>query len=220
MDIFKLDGLCSKRPQLEKLQSLGRKAKGFTLVVYQDKRVYLSGGWDDATRKVDYFDIAKNEWRKAPPLNDGRACHASVSLGEYIYVLGGYGTGSIESLRVSEGHRWQKVHEPTPLTRRMYPAAAILDDHTIAVYGGYNYKTGVLNDGFVLDKERKTVQKILGTDKDVKMQCTSPVQEVGNQNYITVGDDSDGNVIMVRLSVKNNGSIFELRCVEDYGSAV
>lgn len=67
-------------------------------------RVYFTGGFEKAAQSVDFFDIEKNKWHKASPLNQGRRAHGSISLGRHIYVFGGQqDPGTVESLLVSEG---------------------------------------------------------------------------------------------------------------------
>ena len=94
-----------------------------------------------------------------------------MCLGKQVYVLSGsINRGSIESLKVGEGHTWQIVHEHSELTKRSKLAAVVLNCENIAVFGGYN--NSKLNDGFVLDPERKSVDSILREKSDLKFTCT------------------------------------------------
>ena len=99
MDVFRLEQLSTGSPVITKLRSLKRKAEGFVVANYLNKRVYLSGGEDEAAKKVSYFDLVSLTWHKAPPLNEGREDHGSICLRGHIYVFGGFfNKGSVESL--------------------------------------------------------------------------------------------------------------------------
>ena len=141
----------------------------------------------ESAHRVSYFEILTCTWHDAPPLKEGRFSHRSISVGDRIYQLGGYTNyGSIESLKVGKGHTWKIIHEPTGLTCRSDAAVVVLKDHIIAVFGGVR-DGNRLNDGFLFDTEKKSVDPILDESDDLKFKCTMPVWQVSGQNFITVG---------------------------------
>ena len=134
-----------------------------------------------------------------------------------MYVFSGsINRGSIESLKIGEGHEWQIIHEHSEMSRRSKLAAVVLNCENIAVFGGFN--NSKLNDGFVFDPERKSVDSILGDKNDIKFTCTQRVQEVSRNCFVTVGLDDDFNVHMVHLKVKYGelGRRFELSSIKNY----
>ena len=71
------------------MASCNRCIVNFALANYQDMRVYVTGGFEESAKRVDFFDIENNKWHKASPLNHGRRAHGSIGLGRHIYVFGG-----------------------------------------------------------------------------------------------------------------------------------
>ena len=64
------------------------------------------------------------------------------------------------------------IHKPTQLTQRWFAAAAVIDEHTILVYGGkYNDAGSSTNDGFTFDTRSKSIKRVLGGDNDYKFDC-------------------------------------------------
>ena len=118
--------------------------------------MYLSGGQNEAGKLVSYFDLVSHTWHDAPQLNEARLSHASICLGNSVYVFCGFKTGSIEALKVGEGQRWQMIHRATAKLTRACPALAVLNDHCIVMYGGSH--NGWLNDGMVIDTKKMSVK--------------------------------------------------------------
>lgn len=106
--------------------------------------------------------------------------------------------------------------ELTQLNRRLNPAVAVLNEHAIAVFGGFYYEQQI-NNGIVFDTEQKTCKRILGGEEDVKFISQSLAQQVSNDQFITVGKAKDGNIHMVCLIASSNGSHYETRSIYDYG---
>ena len=118
--------------------------------------------------------MASNNLVKAPEMNEGRENHGSVCLGEYVYVFGGQeNAGAVESLHVKHGKAWYIISRPTQMMHRGGIAVAIIEEHLIAVYGGFTELTE-LNDGYMFDTNRNTFEPILGDNKDFRSWCVSP----------------------------------------------
>ena len=119
VDVFKID-LCLRdqgsesnidaheaEPVVKKLPSLWRKARDFSVANFKNKKIILSGGFDQAATLVSIYDLELSTWSKAPPMNYGREDHASCCLGDKVYVFSGFeNQGSIESLDVIHGQEW------------------------------------------------------------------------------------------------------------------
>ena len=93
------------------------------MVNIQDKSVILSGGEDlDGARvaKVFSFNVGANKWEAEPELNQKRAKHASLAIGQKVYVAcgkdGSSFLNSIEVMDLSEsrgsspGRSWKMIN--------------------------------------------------------------------------------------------------------------
>ena len=153
-------------------------------------------------KEVDYLDLHSFQWHKAPPLNEARYRHASIGLGEHIYVFGGNKSGSTERLLVGQGQAWKVILQGSETTQRNNPAVAALNDHSIVVFGGsqeVSLNQTYLNTGFVFDTKSCNLTQILGQENDIKFSASSLAQKVNNSLHVVVGDDSNKNVHMVGL---------------------
>ena len=99
-------------------------------------------------------------------MNKARRSHSSCSLGEHVYVFFGYHESSIESLEVKAGSNWVLIIGHTPLEDRLDTAVAVLNNETIAIYGGQKIWSSQ-RDGIVLNVKTKTVRSILGGESDI-----------------------------------------------------
>ena len=62
------------------------------MAIIQDKSVILSGGYKsngDYSAKVYFFNIEANKWESLPKLNKNRSSHASLAVGQKVYVACG-----------------------------------------------------------------------------------------------------------------------------------
>ena len=118
----------------------------------QECKVILSGGLENAGKKVSIYDLELMKWQDAPPLNSGRSGHASCALGSRVYVFRGRSKlPQIEYLDVDSMSSWEIITLPNWLTMRYAETATVLSQSTIAVFGGFNLSE--LNDGYVLNTE-------------------------------------------------------------------
>ena len=79
-------------PTYKILQPLLRAAHEFSVAVYGQSVVYLTGGKNAAsnTKLVAVYDVVRDEWSEGPRLNHGRWSHTSTCLGSRVYVFGDY----------------------------------------------------------------------------------------------------------------------------------
>ena len=105
------------------------------------------------------------------------------------------------------------------LKGRDYPAVAVLNEHAIAIYGGFRHAYAFKNDGIVFDTEKKTCKKILGGESDLKFYSYCQAQQVGSEHFVTVGEADDNNIHTVLLVAASNGSYYETRSIRNYGSS-
>ena len=90
-----------------------------------------------------------------------------------------------------------------------------LDNKIIAVFGGCH--SGELSDGFLLNLETNTVQRVLGAETDLKFGCWAPMQQIGKARHVTVCRGADLNVHMLQLSACHNGSSLRTRSIKNFG---
>ena len=144
----------------------------FAVANYKNHTVVLSGG-QTQREEVDLYNLKQKKWTKGPCLNYHRFYHSSCCLGKHAYVFGGeYSRGAIESFQVEGGKVWHILSESNQLVGRWHLAVAILNDHSIAIYGGRS-PGKFSNKGIVFDTQSKTCMRILGGENDLKFQCFS-----------------------------------------------
>ena len=61
------------------------------------------------------------------------------------------------------------------------------------------------------------MQKIFGAESHFKFNCTSQVQRVGNEKYVTLGQKEDGNVHLVQFYASSQGTYFKTSSLKDFG---
>ena len=193
-----------------------RDSKHFSFAIYKDAKVFLTGGKNGA---VVSFDLISKAWRDEPPLYQDRFAHSSITLGENLYVIGGFGSyGSIEFLNVTERQKWQIAFIGSQLTMRASPAVAVTSEHTIAVFGGQNKKFEKV--GFEFDARTAGVVKILGAGLDLNLESYSPLHQIHNENF-ALGRDEYGSLHLAKLFTKlqDGKSKLKLRSAVHIGKA-
>ena len=106
-----------------------------------DSELTTVGGWDIADHPTNrlFTLLRQRVWVEIyPPMNTARYCHAVVSTsdGDYLIVIGGYGSGkwwsaTVELLHVQKKKWYKLTHLPQPLP---VPSATICGD-TLHVIG-------------------------------------------------------------------------------------
>jgi Kelch motif len=91
-------------------------------------------------RQVFAYDMRRDRWREGPPLPRVLYNHAAVTVGDRVYVLGGYDTAAEElrSVYVLEGSRWRSS---APLPRPVHAFGAVVFRGEIWVIGGRRGET-------------------------------------------------------------------------------
>ena len=167
-------GLSLGAPEIKAIErAKPLRPRGYpSLVNFQDRFIFVSGGEDLTTCSVtskeylsstDVFDVAKNEWRRAPRLNQPRANHSTCVLGDFLYTCcGSGGTGKLASIEAFDAAsfvqgkhkiRWTVLEHGCPLlTGRNNPLMASIGADKIFIFGGWG-EQGCLGDGFVLSIE-------------------------------------------------------------------
>jgi Kelch motif len=86
-------------------------------------------------RQVFVYDVAGGRWREGPSLPRVLYNHSSVTVGDRIFVLGGYDTegGELRAVYVLDGSRWR---EAAPLPRPVHAFGAVVFQGEIWVIGG------------------------------------------------------------------------------------
>ena len=123
--------------------------------------------------RVDWYNIEKLVWKRAPDLNVARAAHSGCSIGEKTYVFAGATNGrkainSIESLNAealiagTSRIEWTLIEIPVEaFAPRWGLIAAPINATEIVVMGGY--KGGYFGDGYLFDVETLQLQKVFET---------------------------------------------------------
>ena len=112
---------------------------------------------DDLMRRLPYHKTIPKSF-KPPPERDG---HGVVSLGKKIFIAGGNSMkGTLKDLWMFDYEEaiWQKLDDMPGLSRysfSMHLWNHNLINHMIAIYGGCNPGTGMLNDLMIYHIERK-----------------------------------------------------------------
>ena len=62
--------------------------------------LFSIGGYDGPSylNTMERFDLAKNVWEEMPSMNSKRAAFGVVAVGNYLYAIGGYNSGSEDGL--------------------------------------------------------------------------------------------------------------------------
>ncbi len=145
-----LDSFDPETSEWKKLADAPRNRDHFQLVVINDK-LYAAGGrrssqatgqtFELTIPEVDVYDIANNEWQPLPPSGDlptERAGTSSLSLGEYLVVLGGESSSQtdahaeVEALNTSSG----KWHSLPSLSQGRHGTQAVKIDGKIHIAAG------------------------------------------------------------------------------------
>ena len=109
---------------------------GLASVTYGDS-IYSIGGYNDQRlNSVERYDIETDQWISISPMNQARNGHAAVSIGELIFVLGGWnGNSTLNSVEMCDtrSNKWMEI---TPInTARSSLAAAICGNSIFAIGG-------------------------------------------------------------------------------------
>ena len=88
----------------KRTENIVKHGSKFCLANFLDKYVFVIGGCKEILFKsVSRYEISNDRWIEMPELNEARAYANACSLGDNVYVIGGYDnqerfTNSIEKL--------------------------------------------------------------------------------------------------------------------------
>ena len=205
------------KPSCDILATLqrSRRADGFSVAIYKDELVFLTGGFLANKRAVSIYSIAQDRWAKGPSLNSERYQHSSVCSAQRVFVIGGPFMNSIESLHAELQDRWCVIGVKLELLNlRSFPALAEINSNLIAVFGGLGNWGNNLSDGFLFYTNSNTLKPILGSKDFVKFHCRNPVRKDGPHKFITVGKDSYSSWYMIELTTNFDFTQFETRSIK------
>jgi hypothetical protein len=100
------------------------------------KFMVLGGTTEDGGgQQVFVYDVAGGRWREGPALPRVLYNHSAVTVGDRVFVLGGYDTEGAElrTVYVLEGSRWRSA---APLPRPVHAFGAVVFRGEIWVIGG------------------------------------------------------------------------------------
>ena len=109
--------------------------------------LYAIGGFDGHRRlnEVESYNPDNNMWRREKPLLIGRSGAAATSLAQYIYVVGGYASDSVEGpMQLDSVERYDTTTEQwsvvQPLNCRRSALSCVTLDNRLFALGGYDGK--------------------------------------------------------------------------------
>ena len=82
------EGTIIKNNLAEPLTSISDSGSSPAISAFNERYLFVTGGKSGLTN-VEYYNIASNQWFKAPEMNEGRYDHSSCCLNEFLYVFGG-----------------------------------------------------------------------------------------------------------------------------------
>ena len=118
---------------LNKIASIVDVKRGNAACVVHKDRIFLSGGHPfKHARSVKYYDPCCNDWTDAPNMVEERHQHASVSIKNKIFMIGG--SGSITS-EVFENNAFCLI-KSSPFVQSNYDRRALAVGNKIVLFRG------------------------------------------------------------------------------------
>ena len=195
-------------------------SRGFpALCAYQDAYIFVSGGqspieFTEQFASVDFYDVGKDQWTSAPPMNVARKNHSMCALGKYIYVFSGVSDqgfcDSIERLDVGavvngRTARWEVINleAGNSIPARGVPLVAPWSNDEVIYLGGLQAGT-CKGDGYVINFTSRTVKrcfdssyKFTGDGNQVFMERMGKIVGLvqDDKNMINMVSYSEGEAI-------------------------
>jgi len=159
-------------------------------------RLFLFGGTDPNTGTVyslnQVYNVATNTWSAGPAMPDIRAFMSSGVIGNKMYLVGGYSTGSVDP---SFNQTWE--YDPvlgTYTTKAVLPATlggagSAVSGGRLYVMGGRNISNDTLNTNYEYDPVANTwaTKAVLPTPINVPGGTALSGQALCNGDIILVG---------------------------------
>ena len=70
-----------------------KQRRGYAACTVFEGKIVVTGNY---LKSVEAYDYYENKWTYLPDMNKERSCHASVSMGNKLFVIGGYSNTSCE----------------------------------------------------------------------------------------------------------------------------
>ena len=106
--------------------------------------------------------------------------HESIVLGNKLFVVAGRRLNNeisadfIEWINLETSTKWTIFNQRDDLLIRDSAAISAISDTKFIVFGGYDYNTAHnRNDGLILDTQRGTYKRVLGTEADCDFLCST-----------------------------------------------
>ena len=152
-------------------------------VCYTDRGVVVTGG-KKAYDQCLLFDMATKKWEAMPPLTTIRHCHRSVSLGDCIYVMGGFSVdvtvlASVECLH-QKSPQWSRLPD---MRHAVFAPMVTTYRKKIFVFGGRDIRDQHLCYAQVFD----TTQNKWSTLSDMPVACRNGTAVTMNDFIYVVG---------------------------------
>jgi len=116
-------------------------------VCTHSRLLYAIGGFDGHRRlnEVEAYNPDTNMWRREKPLIIGRSGAAAASLAQYIFVVGGYASDSVDGpMQLDSVERYDTINEQwtlvQPLNCRRSALSCVTLDNRLFALGGYDGK--------------------------------------------------------------------------------
>ena len=130
--------MLEKFNMLELLSKLPSPTEGMFNTPRED--ILIAGGWGDA-KCAEIFSWEKNGWYEISEMNEGHAGASSFIYNDQLFVVGGLGTKTIETLDLNElPLKWMEFSDKLPYVG-FYHQTVVCQQRVIHI-GGYNDDEG------------------------------------------------------------------------------
>ena len=124
--------------------------------------------------EILFFSLSTNQWIKKSAMSMPRAYHASCSLGDRVYFVGGrdFNQNKLKSIEWysffdgKKGKLTDDVLNAAFFTPREQPAAVALSKTKILVMGGIDRYGFKLGDAMIIDDANQTAKLVLRSPED------------------------------------------------------
>ena len=76
-----------------------------------------------------------------------------------------------------------------------------------------------MKDGYILDVNTRSLKQILGGQDDLKFKCLTLAQQVGHDQFMTVGKAGDGKIHLIEFYANqdsDNFCTYSIKAIGDY----